>query len=819
MDNTGTRFDFTVTADNAEMLEWEFSRMSGEAFDVSDATFEAVVRDAAGQPVTAAVLVQHGAAKGALSVSVAALSAAVYAYEVWSLSAEGVRSRVLYGCLTAVSSSAAQLMITEASKRPFRVLRVMVPDDVGSPLLLAWRASSVASAMAAEAGRHAEAAKRSEEAAGLAAERAGKSAEEAAASVVGAKESAQKVVDEGSKKMEETLGRVSEKVTALNAVLAVWDGKIQTAIVLNPETGTLWIGGVDTGCKYQGEPGKAPYISEGGTWVVWSDLLDSWLDTGYPARGDDGFSPYINSLGNWVTMNPLTGKPEDSGCAAEGRDGRDGTAVRRVIVEREEALPQDDELLCNGGVYCYVPLHDAPAVAMLRVKEEGRTPDDRLSVDGVEIELPSAETDAVTAAELLCGAFRAASFTAECSGAVVSVVGDCHHAFAFAGLNESGYELTLHVGMDNANKYKVFAWLEEEDGSSGWMCVGEANDLATAEVAGLVKYATDIPCGNGAPVAKNRHGQMVVPRADYTTPGSVLPSTAETLGTGGAVGFDEAGRMVVACAAFGVYGVVKPSWAGLVECGSIGLREDGSLGMCWATLTQGGAVMLGSELDETAAVPYLLGVGATKEHKLANNLLLGGALKHQRSAAWLSAGMDWLDIRTLSTSAYYLGLVTSNSFRQSEGNGLELVNAALNPGVLGGVVVSQSVSASSDVVPSGKAWIDKLEAYSYSRAESEEHFESKSHAAQTYETKEDAAAADKKAADTYETKADAKKKTQTLQTKVETVDDAWRAEVESLKSGKVDKTPTWEGDMVVTQEEYNAMREHNPKIKYYIIEQ
>lgn len=831
MDNTGTRFDFTVAADNTETLEWEFSRMNGGAFDVSDATFEAVVKDAAGVPVTAAMLVGHGEQSGLLSVAVKGLPAAVYAYEVWSLSAEGVRSRLLYGCLTAVSSAAALLTVAEASTHPCRVLRVMVPDEVGAPLLLAWRVSSVTAAMAASAERYAasaeryaESAKNSAESAGAAAQSAEKNAAKAEHAVQGAEESAQKVVDEGNEQMKATLAKVSEEVTALNAVIAVWDGKIQTAIVLNPETETLWIGGLDTGCKYQGEPGKAPYISKGGTWVVWSDTLGGWLDTGYPARGLDGFSPFINARGNWVTLNPLTGKPEDSGCAAAGRDGRDGTAVRRVVVQRGADLPTDPEL-CNGGVYCYVPLEDAPAVARLTVHEEGRTADDRLIVDDVEVSLPEPDMAPDVAAAALAAELASAGFTAVADGAVVSLVGDCRHAFVFEKLNEVGYALEVHVGMCREHEYSVYAWLEQPDGSAAWACVGEANDFATAEVAGIVKLATDSRCDNGAPVAQNEQGQMVVPRADYTTPGSVLPSAVETLGSGGCVGFDEAGRMVVECAAFGRLGAVKLSLAGEVGCACIGLLEDGAVGVSWASLTQGGAVLLGSELDETAAVPYLLGVGATKEHKLANNLLLGGALKHQRSAAWLSAGMDWLDVGTLSTSAYYLGLATSNSFRQSEQEGLTLVDAAQTPGALGGVVVSQTPTSSSSVVPSGKAWWDTMMSWTYSRSESDRLFETKKHADETkkqsdetYETKAHATETEKTAAATYETKQDSASKATQLEAKILGVEAALKKDVSSLQSGKVDKTPTWEGDVVLTQEEYNALKTHNPKVKYYIIE-
>lgn len=790
MDNTGARFDFTVAADTAESLIWAFSRMNGEAFDLSDASFEAVARDAAGVEAPQGMAVQHGYAQGELLVHVGALAAGVYGYEAWASSAEGERVRMLYGSLTAVSSSAAMLLTRDAAAHPCRTLSVFVPDEVGAPLLLAWKSGSVAGALANLAAEHAAA--------------AAKSAADAAET---ARETADKLAA-AQEQMEESLRGISGKVTALNAVVAVWDGKIQTAIVLHPETGTLWIGGLDTGCRYQGEPGKCPCISDRETWVVWDDELDGWRDTGKPVRGENGFSPYINALGNWVTLNPLSGEPEDSGCAAAGRDGLDGSAVRRIVVETEGELPTEPEL-CHGGVYCYVPLRDAPAVAMLTVHENGRTADDRLVADGVEISLPApdmapAEAAAALAAELVAGGFRA-----EADGAVVSLVGDCRHAFVFDELNEDGYSVEVHVGMRREHEYSVYAWLEQPDGSAAWAYVGEANDFATAEVAGIVKLATDVCCeSGGAPVAKNKHGQMVVPHADYTMPGSVLPSESETMGSGALIGFDADGRMLGTLAQYGRYGAVKPSWAGTVECDCIGLREDHSLGVTWATLTHGGVLKLGSCLNELNPIPYIVGVGATPDHAIANNLLYGGALQHQRSAGWMGFGMTWLDSGSghLDGDSYYLGLATSDSFTQSKERGLELVDAAQNH-VLGGVFVSDTVTATAAMVPTAAAVLHFVEGYAYSKQTADAVFETKQHASSTWEVRAHAAS-------TYETKTDADSKSRTLRTLVEHTRVALQGQID----GKVSATDDWVGDVVLTQSQYDSLSKVDPRIKYYIVE-
>jgi hypothetical protein len=68
-----------------------------------------------------------------------------------------------------------------------------------------------------------------------------------------------------------------------------------------------------------------------------------------------------------------------------------------------------------------------------------------------------------------------------------------------------------------------------------------------------------------------------------------------------------------------------------------------------------------------------VGIGATSDGRLSNNLLHQGALKHMQRGGWQGAGMSWTGNSTfLDETSYYLGLHTSESFTQSEARGLDL---------------------------------------------------------------------------------------------------------------------------------------------------
>ncbi|MCD8071102.1 MAG: hypothetical protein LUE08_06960, partial [Akkermansiaceae bacterium] len=90
---------------------------------------------------------------------------------------------------------------------------------------------------------------------------------------------------------------------------------------------------------------------------------------------------------------------------------------------------------------------------------------------------------------------------------------------------------------------------------------------------------------------------------------------------------------------------------------------------------------------------YQQGVGATEDHELSNNLLYGGALQHQKKAAW-SGKMTWLDemesTEYYNADDYYIGVYTSDQFTQSEGSGMELLSATTT--LLAGVYLAEDLT-------------------------------------------------------------------------------------------------------------------------------
>lgn len=135
------------------------------------------------------------------------------------------------------------------------------------------------------------------------------------------------------------------------------------------------------------------------------------------------------------------------------------------------------------------------------------------------------------------------------------------------------------------------------------------------------------------------------------------------------------------------YGLVKLSTNTQTDSNCVGLNADGSLGISPASLTAAGIVRLGSQFGQSNPQPYIVGVGATADNQLSNNLLYGGALQHMAPTNWSQQGMDWLTDQMSNTpdwfnDAYYLGLNTSAQFTQSaSGLGLQSASDTLLAGV------------------------------------------------------------------------------------------------------------------------------------------
>lgn len=458
-------------------------------------------------------------------------------------------------------------------------------------------------------------------------------------------------------------------------------------------------------------------------------------NTGYQVTGDPGKSPRLSAVGTWMIWNVETQEWDDTEISAAGEDGH-------------------SPYVNAAGNWCEW------SVLTGEYRDTG---------------LPAAGKDGIDGARVRR----------------IIVPGKDHIPQSGETCNGGFYYYCPWYDEANDRHFDVYAWLESDDGSGSWVCVGEANDIATAEIYGLVRLGTDTTVQDGAPVGNDAAGQLSVPHADFTTPGTVRLATADVLAEGGAVGFDAEGRMVAQPAAYGRYGTMKPSANTVPGTWCIGINSDGTAGVNWAGLNSAGVVKLGSKFGQSNPIPYQQGVGATEDHKLANNLVFGGALQHMSPSAWGSRHMDWLDSQMSKTpewfgDAYYLGLATSGQFMQSQTGGLELQSAAAD--LLAGVFLASSMTdGRGNAVPGAAMVLEHLDECYYKK--------------EFLFTKEEVNSVLRQ----YVTKVYADSTF------------AGKTELDDLSEAVIHKTDEWEGDVVVTEEEYNGMTEHNPKIKYYIV--
>lgn len=809
-DFTGTRFDFTVAEGMPDRVTLRFSESrTAEMVNLTGSTWQFRAVNAGSAASVAGLSVEHGAGTGELVLLIPVLTAGEYRYELFATDAAGDVNRVLYGVFTAITSEHGAKLVKADYTAVSRTLDVVVPVVYGAKLELRWVSCSVAEAAAATAVGAIDAAQQEADRAKQEADRAAGEADRAEGAADGVRDELYDVII----KADKAVGKVEQMEGRLDAI----DSHIRDSIVPNSVTNTWWVAGVDSHYPVTGEAGKSPYVGTRGTWMVWNDALHAYVDTGLDPKGKPGVAPKVGVNGNWLRWNERLEVWEDTGARAIGRDGVDGTAVRRIVVDGVEDIPTEGET-CNGGVYYYVPLIDALPVAVIDVLDAAGG---GFTVNGSVVSY-SAQESRETAAEAVASALRTGlsalpRLDVSTDGSRVVLVADIL-GWTFEALDAERYAVEEHVRMKPLERYDVYAWLERPDDASGWVCVGEANDLATSEIFGLVKTGTDREVAGGAPVGLNADKQLSVPRADYGTPGSVLPSVAATVESGGCIGFDEEGRMRAQAAEHHRQGSVALSFNGICEVACVGLMEDGTIGLPWATLHQPGVMRLGSVFRQLNRIPYQQGVGCTDDHQLSNNLLYGGAIQHKKLSAWLQHGMEWLagipDTPYLNNTDYYLGLVTSAQFSQSEAAGLVLEPATVSK--LAGVHLANSMEDTRETaVPLAstvREW--SLQAHytkgeTYSRQEIDGKLEEKASLAEMAEYKRivnNAIASHNQSValtlgnyDNY------------IHTQLFTKD-----EFATAKQVFMTRTENWHGSVVMSENEYNNLKEIDPHKMYFL---
>lgn len=873
-DFTGTQFNFTVGERVMEAVALDFSRRAdGSAFDLSNATFAARIVDRKGVEVEGFTVQHDTGAVNRLVLFVPGLAAGEYVYEVVATSDSKEQEIVLRGVLTAISRAGADEVMAAADKAVMRGLILHVPEVVGAALEAEWKGTSIAGLYAEAASKSAQEAERAEEEAKKSEEEAKKKADEVEERIESAvegvvedvKREVQGVIDRSREELEGLVQRaeraaasaeeIRDRVDWMSALIDEIMEHIRSAIVINPDTNTFWIGGVDTGYQATGDPGQSPRVSDHNTWLLYNLQTKEWDDTGLQVAGKDGKSPYIDAEGYWVDVDPVTGEYRRTEVRAVGRDGLDGTAVRRVIVERVEDIPTEGET-CNGGFYYYVPLKDALPIISLEVKGEGRTDEDVLVINGVSVELPGASLQVGEAVEELAEELRGAFPEAEVwvEGARVRMRGDVAAWVVGAPFPAAGYGIMQDVRMHKEG-YDVYHWCEI-GGVGQWVRCGEVNDLAREDLYGLVKLATDVPVVDGAPVGNDAGGHLRVPHAEWLIPGAVLPGVDYTVEDGGAVGFDGEGRMFAVRANSVTWGVVMTSYTGTSELtATVGIMADGRLGIPWASHTQAGVIKLGSEWGQVNPIPYRLAVGATQDHQLVNNLLYGGAIQHMQRAGWVSkTEMDDMILNIpgeflQANNMYYLGLVTSAQFEQTAKTGLGLRSAGED--LLAGVFLARSLDGDKrvDAVPSAVTVFDYLEEWYYkknelyTKTECNERFYTKVSGEQlekrVRECETDIVTLRKENSELAREHAEMKTTLSGYETRLEGIARAkvyevlqepgsafasLKSEISSiyntvsgLRDDFVRKTDTWDGDRVLTQTQYDNLKEFEAKKLYIIV--
>ena len=288
--------------------------------------------------------------------------------------------------------------------------------------------------------------------------------------------------------------------------------------------------------------------------------------------------------------------------------------------------------------------------------------------------------------------------------------------------------------------YDVYHWVHKVDGSEGWVPVNELYDLATAEVYGLMKYATDLPVNNGAPVGKNSSGQACVPRAEYSVAGSgkLSDGTALNDSNSGLVGMDSNGAFRTSKASHERHGSVKFSredtlarclCIGEVPAGTMVDNKDrgGTAGCTRAAHHTYGVVKTSFTYNANGwnynNTTYMMPIGMRSDidaakgndsdnwytganGHLAVKLADGGAL------CWHSTGQMVANGAVYSTGGY-LEIVTSDSFSQ---NGGKLVLNPATDRLIGGVKIQETL-ASATSVPTGEAVLNYLQEQYYTKAE------------------------------------------------------------------------------------------------------
>lgn len=254
--------------------------------------------------------ISKGEEPHALVVGCTGLPEGRWPYEVFCISDEGLKERMLSGYIGVIGSLQIQT-VQDGLPLADRTLSVRLPGDTARALRLEWLSTSAAQAAAASAW---EACKKTQA-------------------------TADKLI-QAEDRLDDFAGKTDAALGELDKVDGLMDEiheEVDRAHEAAQKAEDLLNSGV-----LQGEKGDTPSIGGNGNWWI------SGEDTGIRAEGRDGITPHIGENGHWYIGET------DTQVQAEGTDGMDADFIQRIYIASTEELPESGD----KGIYYYIPHPD-----------------------------------------------------------------------------------------------------------------------------------------------------------------------------------------------------------------------------------------------------------------------------------------------------------------------------------------------------------------------------------------------------------------------------------------------------------------------------
>lgn len=306
----GVTENFAVIENIPYSMTWDFSdSWTGEKISLDGVTFSGRIFVGADRKEVE-MDISKGEQAHLLVVGCTGLPEGRWPYEVFCISDEGLKERMLSGYIGVIGSLQVET-IRDGLPLADRTLSVRLPGDTARALRLEWLSTSIAQAAAASAW---EAYQKTQDTADKLAQAEGR-------------------LDDLAGKTDAALGEL-DKVDGLMEEI---QEEVKNAHEAAQKAQDLLNSGI-----LQGEKGDTPSIGENGNWWI------SGEDTGIRAEGRDGITPHIGENGHWYIGDT------DTQVQAEGTDGMDADFIQRVYIATTADLPETGD----KGIYYYIPHPD-----------------------------------------------------------------------------------------------------------------------------------------------------------------------------------------------------------------------------------------------------------------------------------------------------------------------------------------------------------------------------------------------------------------------------------------------------------------------------